>query len=536
MIKIFDKGINFIIKSFYFVCGLFPFGMASVFGIICLFGLLWRSNPVVIYNIPSIETMKSMPIENLPFAIAVCIALFAIFVFVYKIIGKYILKTDKKTHIKISIVLFAIVFVLSSIYIFAFGNNVVPFSEYSHSWLAAQGDAYHLERYSNFFSWSIFVAYVKFLISIFGTNYFVILILNAVYRGIAAALVYAVVFKIFKKPNTAILAALVYGFMPSSVIHAFTGGPEILSTVFGLLFILSALYLYEAKAKFDIIKYSAFMGLAIVIAHFFKRPHLYISIGGALIAFVIFKVKNARDEKRKINIKHGLISVLVTILCIVIPLAGVTAFAQEYLNIKYTDSSSPEKKPGMFAGFDINGHGQLIVSQYVSLHGQLLNEGYTSQEIDDILWAKLIDEWKNANLSDVAYWAITRNIWAWQDDLRPNYFFQKSLENYSVPESKAGLYNFAIDYLPAISQVYYVCMLMFAALICFVSIKRKNNFAIFLIALCVFGYAFGLFFSEAQSHYKSVIIPYLCMLGAFGFEWLINATPKTIKFKKIDKK
>lgn len=75
--------------------------------------------------------------------------------------------------------------------------------------------------------------------------------------------------------------------------------------------------------------------------------------------------------------------------------------------------------------------------------------------------------------------------------------------------------------MPGLTQLYYIFIMFFAAIgarFCYKFIS-KSKFC-FFITMFMFGYCCMLLLSEAQSRYKSMCLPIICIISAFGIQYI----------------
>ena len=74
--------------------------------------------------------------------------------------------------------------------------------------------------------------------------------------------------------------------------------------------------------------------------------------------------------------------------------------------------------------------------------------------------------------------------------------------------------------------------MLLASVCAFYQARQKNveiDYNYEFLALIIFGYFCMVFLSEAQSRYKMLVMPYLCIFAAFGLDSLISVTRRDIK-------
>ena len=124
---------------------------------------------------------------------------------------------------------------------------------------------------------------------------------------------------------------------------------------------------------------------------------------------------------------------------------------------------------------------------------------------------------------------IKKMVWAWQDDAIPVMYLDREL---TFLESASEEENIIITTFAGVAQLYYIALLGFSLIGTEGYIRRRDiNYGMEFVLLTIFGYYCLLFLSEAQSRYKCLITPYLCILAAMGTRKILHPVTEREKTK-----
>ena len=117
---------------------------------------------------------------------------------------------------------------------------------------------------------------------------------------------------------------------------------------------------------------------------------------------------------------------------------------------------------------------------------------------------------------------IPKTIWAWQDDTIPIQYINQSIQ--SEDSISDGIDDATLGTVSLLLQVSY-CTIMLLSLLGVIhsiilgdKVKKQTIF----IILIVIGYFSITLISEAQSRYKYIIMPLLCIIASVGLKSVAN--------------
>jgi len=176
----------------------------------------------------------------------------------------------------------------------------------------------------------------------------------------------------------------------------------------------------------------------------------------------------------------------------------------------------------LLVGLNTQGEGQIskgnMSREYYKYY---LDNGQDFQGAKQHAYSLLKKDW-HENKQDVPKLFIKKAVWAWQDDVIPATYMENCIAE-TGKLTHPGLYSWLIKTAPEASQAYYfmLMLLSFGGIVNYIR-KKKVNYDIEFIELVIFGYFCLLMLSEAQSRYKCLIMPYVCILSAMGIITIMN--------------
>lgn len=514
-----------LINFFNSVCMVFPLGAAFICAIVCLLGgweSLLSGHDSNFYLLPQLGHK---------FFAAICILLIGVFFFFIFRIDHWL--KSRNVHQNISCALFA-----ATIFFFAFGvrliliyifrEDLIPFSDFYRVWSIAHknyGDALsYLSYYSLFPTYLNYSVYLQKIVEIFGDRYVYVLLLNALFTGVTGTCIYFIARDVTENNKIAILAGLIYAFMPSNIVYTTVGTPEFLTIGFsavGVFLLIKTIKSASIKKKLYFALLggiavgigSAFKTFGLVILIAFSMVDIFSEIGRTIVAY--------RDLKRVLKKAVAIAACLVLVW-------GGHIFVTD-LAIKYTErvfqleldygTAIPHY---LLIGLNTEGEGQLhLGTKSVEYRTACLNNGMEVAAAREYAYHILKEDW-SAHPSKIASLFAKKMIWAWQDDLMPVFFFNRNVGlNPDSPAEKI-IFGFSDNILPSVAQIYYVLVVMFALFGVWYFSKSEIHYEWEFLLLIIFGYWCVIMLSEAQSRYKCLIMPYMCIISAAGMNSMIQ--------------
>ena len=132
---------------------------------------------------------------------------------------------------------------------------------------------------------------------------------------------------------------------------------------------------------------------------------------------------------------------------------------------------------------------------------------------------QLIQEDWQAEQNIIKALLLPKLVWAWQDDLMPLNYISQMTSNQSV----SILEDESITSIASFLEFYYL-FLMFVAIVgsIVILVKHLRNQSALFATLVVEGFFFIMLLSEAQSRYKYLIMPLVCVVSSVGLCYLIQ--------------
>lgn len=406
--------------------------------------------------------------------------------------------------------------------VYLFREELLPFSDFQRSWDMAQGKLEgNIDYYTLFPSYLNYSVYQKLVIKIFGNSYVNILYLNALWSGITASALFAVTYLITYNHKASALAGLLYAFSPSNIAYTVTGTPEFLTIAFNTLGVLALVYFFRAEG---IRKYlSALLaGIMLGIGTSYKSFAIIIII--AFVMTYITKQIITKYQKRQKILRPW----MVICICIILVFGGYKITGKAVLslteNVYGRELSTSVSAPHFFLiGLNTEGEGQIHLGNLSrEYYKEYINNGNDLEAAKKHAYSLLKKDWSE-NKDDILPLFLKKIVWAWQDDSRPIVYFNGSVGITADSFLESIVFNYSKNISPGVSQIFYFLLLLTAMAGCIIYNCRKCvNYRLEFCFLIVFGYFCLMLLSEAQSRYKCLIMPYLCVIAAVGMYMLYN--------------
>jgi 4-amino-4-deoxy-L-arabinose transferase-like glycosyltransferase len=326
-------------------------------------------------------------------------------------------------------------------------------------------------------------------------------LLNVLLSVVTAFLLYWIGEKIFSK-NIGFIAAFLFAFWPTQIMYVSVIGSENMFVVFLLSSILMFLKAFETQTKRKGIILYVLSGVLISFAQFI-RPQ-------AMLLVPVFFIYCFIVNSDKFNMIKNLVKAVTVTLVIVIAFVAffsvlcITDYQLNGINMFRSSSGyfmlvgTNYKYNGMYNNEDAQ-----VVREYNwdfnTVHSNAQRLAINRILSNPVQFVKLVQK---------------KNVILWGDD---SYGVSWSLSDLSS-QNKLSRFFVRNEYiLQAISQLYYICILIFSLFGCiciFKDLNKKTNFIIFIFAFNVIAYEF----LEIQSryHYPAVIL--ILIIAALGIK------------------
>lgn len=295
--------------------------------------------------------------------------------------------------------------------------------------------------------------------------------------------------------------------MPANIIYCSVMTPEFITIFFASLGVL--LIVNGSEQKSNVKKAILFLlaGICIGIGSAYKSFGIII-----LIAMVMCFIANNIIER------GGWKSFLIVVAAVALVFGGyklskalIQSHSEEVMGIELDESRSIPHF--LLIGLNTEGEGQIHIgtmSRFYYL--TYLENGMDAEAAREKTYELLRMDW-SVNGRKIPNLIAQKMIWAWQDDTVPvNYFDiatgnNKDLTWIGIP-------------VVTLTQVFYMIVLIGALIGCIADwrdICWKKEF----LLLIIFGYTCLIIISEAQSRYKCLIMPFMCVISGIGLEKLL---------------
>ena len=466
-----------------------PLGLASVLGILLIIGVQLFHNSSF-YFLPSLNTKYLL--------------LAFIYVFIVVLIGIAITKI-KHTIISITAV-FVIALLPRVLLLYIFKQQLYPFSDFLWSWDVALG-AREGPSYINHLPFPAYQvwAYFEFLLTkILPRTYMTVLLANAVIDSLIAVCIAKTTHIITNNERTSIVAGVLYALFLPSVFYCTIGTPEHLAIFFNLMGIILLIKCHREnqRKKFG---YMIIAGVAFGISSSFKSFSIVI-----ITAYIITEIFALGKKKDWLEIVANALILLGSFFLV----KRIILFAvSQWIGTDLSQYSDGVLYHQLLVGLNTEGEGQIHLGTLSrGFWNTFFSNGNNTAAASDYAKRILIEDW-SLHKSEIPLLLGKKIVWAWQDDLIPIQYFQTQMG--SDGNIHHRIYVMIKDVAPMISQVMYVILCVCGVITVVDDLKHNDsNKAWIFIKMIILGYFFLLLIIEAQSRYKCLIIPLMCMLSA----------------------
>lgn len=390
-----------------------------------------------------------------------------------------------------------------------FGNGIQPSSDGANMWQLVKGNlpGTVFGHYTFFPAYLHYATFLKAIAALTGYKYSAVLLVNVLTNTFSAGLIVLTAYLISGKEKIAFASGLLYAVYPSAVFYTFNSTPEHQCIFFLLLMVLFLLlgYRTEGKKKYALFLIAGMMG---GVSNAFKAffPVVVVAL---VIVLLVSRVGERASVKR----------FAVIFLPVILLLAGetVTYKGVEYATSKVfrvTIDSSDSLPHFLVVGLNRQGEGQIHLGDLSHYYTNLRENGVPADEARKETIALIKADW-NGHTDEIFSFLVKKQIWAWQDDYA-------SIRNlgYGADLPDSAQLTFVRKYFGTVTQYGYI-LLMFLCLFAGVRtlvFKSRYNMYEMLNDMIIYGYFWLLLISEAQSRYKCLILPFLCIMAARVFE------------------
>lgn len=494
------------------LCIIFPFGMAVIFATVYIAGG-WE------HIIPghNLEYYFLFPVKHpLISALMLFIIVFSIYAF-YRFL---LLLNASSAFTALSI--FFLSCTIRVTLAFIFKEDIQPFSDFQRVWDMAHGNfSEHVDYYTLFPDYLNFAVFEKYFIKIFGDQYIHIIYFNCIAASFIASVLYFMGKIFFKDEAISVFMGMLYAFMPSNIIYCMVGTPEFLSISANLLGTFFLLKLYEQTGYRQIIS-AGLGGVFLGIGSSYKSF--------SIIIIIAFSMSFLTERILLFNIKRYLALLIIMLVFSGYCFSTASILQNTETEFKIELNNSTAYPHFFLIGLNTEGEGQIhngnLSRKYYSTY---LNNGHNAEFAGQYAKEILVEDWTNHPQAIIPHF-VKKMIWAFQDDVIPFYYWNAYMDITPDTVTEKFIYKFISEYMSSFSQFYYFFLMFLTAVTCANSIREKINYKQEFIMLICFGYFCLIFFSEAQSRYKCLVMPYVCILSTIVLKHYIkNWNMKNIK-------
>ncbi len=510
---------HILLRIFYVLLAICPFALAIIYALMYMTGHMIDGRSADFYYLPDLT--------NYGWAILSLIILGAI------IFGA----TKLKDRFGLTFVLILIASILPrAIILLTYQGQLEPFSDFYRAWGRAIGieecmDLGYVRYFTSYMNWSI---YCKAVIKLFGQNYMAMLWLNVVYNALSACFIYLIAKTIGLTERLSFIASMLFALTPSAIAYTATSTPEHLSILCYLIatYLLLRSFHMEWQSRFSYI-----LGAMIVLGFGDSVKTfgviLIIAFAGAEVIRALLVAAGKGGDKtaaRKSGGKtatrksggSGRSAILGLITGLIF--AGIMYAGDSFIVERITDISeekfaieldTADALPHYLCiGLNMEGEGVTNFGEMQYMYIYKRQAGLDRENAVRQTKELILAEWEG-NEDYIPSFFLRKNIWSWQDDMRPLTYL---LENCGIEPKTAwqkALYNYLSDVGPTMTQLYYLlgmALALYGVISIFRDEEKRGNLLIFYPSLVVMGYFCVMILSEAQSRYKCLIWPFVCIL------------------------
>ena len=476
-------------KSLSVVTGMIPFVTASVLSIFLIIKIpLFHEHEH--YFLPYLNAKYILP------SVAFIVAVIGTGVAVARIENNYLK----------NVVIFVTALCPRVFIIQLFKQQLYPFSDFLWSWDVALGAREGLSYAAHlpFPAYNVWAWFEFLLTRFFPKTYLSVLLTNSVIDSLIAVCISMLTNMLIKSKRCSIMAGVLYALFPSAILYCTIGTPEFVAILFNLIAIIFLIksYRYGDGKKLG---YVFAAGIVFGISSSFKSFSIVIIVAYLLVEILYIRIKVGVLEffKEGIILFFAFFAVKRIILMIV----------SKWLGTDLSQYSSGVLYHQLLVGLNTEGEGQIHLGTLSrGFWNTFLENGYNSSAAGEHAKQLLFENWHN-HIADVPLLLEQKIVWAWQDDLIPIYYFLNLMSVDGTIHHR--IYECIKNVVPTISQAMYASMCVCGVASVIDDFRQTDtNREWTFIKLIIFGYFVLLLIIEAQSRYKCLIIPLICIMGA----------------------
>lgn len=427
------------------------------------------------------------------------------------ILNKYNIKIPEKLKKLYPIILVAIAVITRIVPAIILNENIVQVSDFEKA-LELSSTMQFEEPYHRIFThWILLPKITNFIFKIFGNSQLVALIFNGIICSITSILIYFVTNKITKNKNISFLASLLYLLWPANILYVSIFTPEHITQL--LLMIGVFLILKGNEKKSNIIKLITLFiaGIMLGMTTFFKNFGIVFIF--ALFIYYILKVIYNRDLLNKKSISIYILSIIVVMLGNIIATKVTYSYLDKLVGKEVSRSNTACY---LLVGLDSKGNGAYNKRLYQEYFDEVINNNYNYKQANKNILNRLKDDLKN---NDELFDLLDRKarIIVGGDQSRLGFVMRSAKENGSIK-----VQEFIEKHILDFNDFYYMVLFIFLG-VGILRFKKDINLEVLYIYISIYGSYLLLLLVEAQNRYSYGVNPFICILAAIGFEYLIKS-------------
>lgn len=498
-----------------------PLGMSSFLALVYLFGGWGALFPGL-----SLEHFSRPALNNWGLYLVTIVLLAMIAFCCLKIYSKVcnLKVSDKTKTFLVALEIFLVAFVFRFSLVQVFHESLAPFSDFNRTWQIASGNTdEYLKYYTMFPDYLNFSVIETAIYNFFGGQYVAVLYINVALSSLTAPLIAGIAKQANLKGKIPFVAGLMYALMPSNIAYVATGTEEFVTIFFdavGVLLLLSAMNRHERRGGGQSLLFFGAAGIALGIGASYK-PFAVIILTAFVMAFVaksIIKVGFQRNKMALAAWGKVFLSVAIVIGPYVATTNAILKNTENFYSLNLSNNTSLISN--LLVGLNTEGEGQIHIGTLSRLYWNTYRDTQDAELAEEVARNALANDWSK-NWQKLPKHFAKKMIWAWQDDVVPNIYLVDYSHVKANTTAEKLVYGFAKEAGFGVAEICYFAIVFTAAIGAFiVSRKKEVNFSIELLELIIFGYFVMVFIIEAQSRYKCLVMPFVCIIAAIGVKFL----------------
>ena len=429
---------------------------------------------------------------------------------------------NRITAVYCCIILFLLALGVRLAFLVFYGSLVYPFSDFGFAHEAALGSLDWVDRHAMFPAWGFYSAFVQWVYSAIIPNHVVMQVVNAVLAGLSSVLVYLLANRITQRVEISAIAGLFFALYPANILYSAILTPEHPAILLSLTAFLLLSSSRSNKWRFAAI--CCLVGAVLALLDYFRQmaPVIIVAL---VVTALLYLLWNRGRENTSDNWKRLTLFAACLLITFFAVGTGLNAYLENRLG-RETVSSSYLMSHALLVGLSPSSEGQVHMGEYRGYFLAQIEENPGAYSVAAERASQALATEIRENPRDFAALFPTKFRWAWQDDMIPSTYVWSMMD--SETEAQSQLQRIAEYRFPSISQIFYLMLVFFATIGIVAQVRKGFNPTSLFVSVYIFGFFLMLLIIEAQSRYKSILIPFICIFAAMGFAALLQAGQKMI--------